>query len=106
MNDALGGIASAEEGNLFVALAEFAGDVDEKAAGSGFDAVVSTGQAQHRDAVFKRCAVEMFVGIDAGHDADEFVDVRAGGVEQCQMGSGERIKRAGEDADVLAQRVF
>ncbi len=73
-DDAFRGVASTDEGDLGIGLAQFACDFDEQSSVGPFDAVASARRLQHLDTLFERGSVKLFVGIGAGDDADNFID--------------------------------
>lgn len=104
VNDALGGITSAEEkeGGAGIDFASFAGDFEEEAAfsyGDGEVRLSGGGAADEFDALFEGDLFVVFVREAAGHDEDDLVDHLKRSAGEREVGAGDGMEAAGKDAD-------
>jgi len=98
-DDALRGVASADEDNLRVRLMQLTSDLDEQAFFGDSNAAAC--KTEHLHTVFQRGSVKFLVRISARHGADHLIDMLRSGFSQGKMGARERVERSGEDSEFL-----
>ncbi len=102
--DALGGVAAADEIDFVIGAVQLARDVDEEAAFGGRHFVARAGAAQHFQPVVETGAVEFFVRICARDNAYGFIHNVEGRVDQGQVSSRRGIESAREDSALALHR--
>lgn len=105
IGDALGGVAPAEKPEshfLAVRGTAFRGDFHEQATvygGNRKGRLVRQGGKEHFDPLIKRSASVLLVGQYPWQGEHDFIDARQGGPPQSEMGNGDRVEGAGQNAE-------
>ena len=97
--NALGGIASANEVDLVAGALELARDFDVQAPSGVLDAIESSRGGEHGRALIERRSVKCLVGQGLRKHGDHFIDHGSGGFGEPGVGACYGIKRPGENPD-------